>query len=389
MKCITAIVITVGLLCCTTAHAGNITIWNTPQHGANSFNRTPPDEAYFRALKATGVSWVRLAFSKWHGAGRDFLIGDADHYNGIPPADLRTLIQVMDAAHHAGLKVVLVPLSLPGNRWNQHNGGRPDDRLWNDHAYWVQSAAFWCDLALAVKNHPALAGYNLINEPMPEKPLGLDAQATADVRQAWYAKYHGTSHDLPGFYTFLIAAIRQIDPVTPVMVDSGWSANAWGFSYWPKPLADNNVLYAFHMYEPYEATSATDTAHPYPGISAWFGPQQLVWNKAVMARYLAGPFAWAAANGVPQSRVVVSEFGCMRQWADCGAYLGDVLDILNNRSAHWAFYAFREDGWDGMDYEIPADFTSRQFYDFMGQAKAGNIPRTPHPLMDVITAHMN
>ncbi len=172
-----------GLLLASPALAGTpITFWDMPRHGGNSFNQNPPGLAYFQALRATGATWVRLTPSKWKGAGRDFLIGDADHYTGIPPSDLATLEQVLDAARDAGLKVVIAPLSLPGDRWSQQNGNVQDDRLWNDRAYWDQSAAFWSDLATALKGRPEIAGYNILNEPTPEKGMDLDEQRT--VRRA-------------------------------------------------------------------------------------------------------------------------------------------------------------------------------------------------------------
>ena len=369
-----------------------ITFWDTPQYGGNSFNEGIPDEAYFRALKATGATWVRLTFSKWKGEGRDFLIGNADGYKGIPAGDLAKLITCLDAAQAAGIKVVIVPLSLPGDRWSQQNDGKMDDRLWNDRAYWDQSTAFWRDLATALKDHPAVAGYNLINEPTPEKGTGLDEQAVPEVRQAWYAKYKGTTHDLPAFYEQVIKAVRAVDPVTPVMVDGGWYANAGSFSYWPSKLSDDKVLYAFHMYEPYEATSAPNLKRKpqlrYPGVEAWLGAEKVTWNKEVMTRFLAVPFDWAKTHDVPVNRMVTAEFGCVRQWVDCGAYMNDVLDTLNGYGAHWAFYGYREDGWDAMDYELAPSVTQGQFYYLHEQGKADQLKRTPHPLLDVITSHM-
>lgn len=371
------------------ATAADITFWDTPRHGSNCFNESPPDEAYFRALKATGATWVRLTFSKWKGEGRDFLIGNADRYEGIPPSDLATLITVMDAAHAAGLKVVLVPLSLPGNRWVQQNDNQQDDRLWKDRAYWDQSTAFWRDLTVAVKDHPALGGYNLINEPTPEKGAGLDEQADPATRIAWYAQHKGTLRDLPAFYEQIIKAVRQVDADTPIMVDGGWYANAWSFAYWT-PLSDDKVLYAFHMYEPWNITSSPQIKRnpqlPYPGSTVEWGGKERVFDRAAMADFLAVPFDWAKANGVPANRMVAGEFGCVRLWKDCGAYLTDVLDILNDHQAHWAFYSFRE-SWDGMDYEIPADFPPGRFYYFKEQGKMADIPRNG-PLMDIIKSKM-
>ena len=134
-----------------------IDFWNTPQRGGNSFNRLPPSLDYFKALKGYGATWVRLSYDKWQPQQRDFLLGTADGYNGLMPADLATLKATLDRAQAAGLKVVVTPLSLPGMRWRQNNGDRFDDRLWQDKTYWDQSAQFWADLARALKDHPAVA----------------------------------------------------------------------------------------------------------------------------------------------------------------------------------------------------------------------------------------
>jgi endoglucanase len=372
------------------ARAADIAFWDTPRHGGNSFNGQPPDAAWFRALRATGASWARLTFSKWKGEGRDFLIGNADDYRGIPAADLAQLRAVMDAAQAADIKLVLVPLSLPGNRWAQHNGDRQDDRSWRERRYWDQSAAFWRDLAAAVKDHPALAGYNLLNEPTPEKGAGLDEQAAPEERRAWYARHRGTTRDLPAFYEHLLAAIRQVDADTPVMLDGGWYAHAWSFSYWT-PLRDDKLLYAFHMYEPYDITSAPQIKRKrqlrYPGAQVNWGGRSRSFDKAALTDFLAQPFAWAKAHGVPAHRMVAGEFGCVRVWADCGAYLADVLDTLNAHGAHWAFYSFREDVWEGMDYEIPPAFPAGQVYHLREQGKADKVP-LDGPLLGVIRSRM-
>lgn len=334
-----------------------IGFWDQPQHGGNSFNRLPPDDAYFQALAGYGATWVRLSYDKWKPAGRDFLLGDADRYQGIPPADLKTLTDTVDRAGKAGLKVVITPLSLPGMRWAQNNDGKFDGRIWQDKTKWRETAAFWRDLARALKDNPAVAAYNIVNEPAPEKDNGLAEHTDAATMAAWYAGKKGSASDLPAFYETIIAAIREVDPVTPVMVDSGWYAAADAFSYWPAPLSDPKTLYSFHMYEPYAATSAKnlkrDKPYTYPGTVP-FGAGNEVWDGQRVATYLAKPAEWASAQNVPLSRMVAGEFGCMRRWAGCKAYLEDVLTALDNRTLHWAFYSFREDAWDGMDYELGA-----------------------------------
>ena len=85
--------------------------------------------------------------------------------------------------------------------------------------------------------------------------------------------------------------------------------------------------------------------------------------------------------------MVAGEFGCVRVWVDCGAYLGDVLDTLDGHAAHWAFYSFREDVWEGMDYEIPPSFPAGRVYGLREQGRGGEVP-LDGPLMDIIRSRM-
>lgn len=339
----------------TTSAADPFLFWQSPQYGGNSFNRLPPDAEYFQALHGYGATWVRLAWDKWPTTQRDFLLGSADRYQGLNVPDLQTLLTTLDAASAAGLKVVLTPLTLPGARWIQHNDGRFDDRLWQDKAYWRQAADFWRDLARALKGNPAVAGYNIINEPAPEKMGGLAEHASQNEMQRWVVKNQGSARDLRAFYTQVIAAIREVDPTTPVMVDGGWYAAADGFDTLQKPLEDPRVLYSFHMYEPYAATSAPNlkrkTPWSYPGIVPFAGKKEM-WDAVRVSRYMQTFFDWAEKQNIPATHLVAGEFGCVRQLPGCTQYLNDVLAVLDKKKVHWAFYSFREDSWDGMDYEL-------------------------------------
>lgn len=364
-----------------------IGFWDTPQHGGNSFNRLPPDSAYFQALRGYGASWVRLSYDKWQPQQRDFLLGDADHYAGLQQKDLATLKAVLDRADAAGLKVVIAPLSLPGMRWAQNNGDTFDGRLWQDKAYWGEAAQFWRDLAAALKDHPSVAAYNIVNEPAPEKNNGLAEHADAATMKAWYAKQKETARDLPAFYETVIKAIREVDPKTPIMTDAGWYAAADAFSYWPAALSDSRVLYSVHMYEPYAATSAPnlkrDKPYAYPGVVP-YGEGEENWDAVRVASYLKLPVDWADAHGVPRNRMVAAEFGCMRRLSFCKQYLEDVLTPLDAAKLHWAFYSFREDSWDGMDYELGNAKVNWKYWEAIDAGKPDPVKRKATPEFEPI-----
>lgn len=373
------------------AAADLISFWDKPMKGGNVFNAGPKDEGYFQSLADTGATWVRLTFSKWKGQGRDFLIGDADHYTGLAAEDFAVLRAELDAAHAAGLKVVIAPLTLPGARWSQQNGGKFDDRLWSEAAYQDQAIRFWGDLAAALRDHPAIAAYNILNEPAPEKTSGGIENGSDQQLRDWQASQTGGTRDLTVFYTRVIAKIREVDPVTPIMVDGGWFANPRSLAAWPQALADDRVLYAFHMYEPYAATSAPNmkrgTPLRYPGVATEYSGGDVSWDRETVATHIGAAFNWAKAQGLPPTRVIAAEFGCMRLWKDCGTYLTDVMDAIEARGGHWAFYSFREDEWEGMDYELPTRVTPGQFYWLTGEGKGHTLPRDGE-LMDLLRNRM-
>src|SRR5690606_39285128 len=58
-------------------------------------------------------------------------------------------------------------------------------------------------------------------------------------------------------------------------------------------------------------------------------------DRKAVAGHIGAAFDWAKAEGLPPTRVVAAEFGCMRLWADCGTYLADVMDAVEERGGHW------------------------------------------------------
>src|SRR5438128_7141169 len=103
------------------ADSAKIDFWAAQRKGANMMNAVQT-EAQFAAAAERGIQWIRLAPDKWKAHGKDFLIGDADHYTGLDPVDLAALKAALAAADRHHVKVVLTMLSLPGGRWRQLNG---------------------------------------------------------------------------------------------------------------------------------------------------------------------------------------------------------------------------------------------------------------------------
>ena len=326
--------------------------WDEQRRGANFFNEVETRER-IRAAREAGIEWVRLVPDKWKAKERDFLLGDAGSFGGLVPEDLARLEEVLGWAEAEGMPVVVGMLNLPGCRWVQQNGGVQDYRLWKDVRYQEQAAAFWKELASRLRDHPAVVAYNPLNEPHPERQAGHDGAEEPGFLE-WLEAHRGTTADLDLFYARIVRAIRDVDPYTPILVEGYGHGSVAGLTHLA-PLDDPTILYSFHFYDPwqYTARKANKDRYAYPDKmpAYWDGPAEK-WERDVLAGMMNPVEEWAKRNGIPASRVVAAEFGCDRGAPGAREYLADILTTLNDRGWHWAFYSFREDAWDRMDYEV-------------------------------------
>lgn len=329
-----------------------LAFWDQQRKGANGGGEDGSPE-WFEAARATGIEYIRLSPTSMKSDSRDFLMGNADAFFGIPKQDFEMLVEVLDRADEAGIKIVLTTFSLPGRRWRQHNNMEFDFRLWNDHAFQDQTMAFWQELAFELKDHPAIVGYNIVNEPHPEREAGFEADKT-DGFEKWLEENEGGVADLNRFYVRMVDVIRSVDPLTPIMVDSRFHANPAGFSTL-KPIDDEAVLYSFHFYEPWIFTTfrVNEGRFAYPErMPAGRGDETEAWSIADLALRMKPVRDWADKHGIPANRIHFAEFGCGRKVEGAQQYLADVIKLANQAGWHWAFYSFRAGGWDSMNYEL-------------------------------------
>ena len=283
------------------------------------------------------------------------------------------------------MPVVMGMLNLPGARWVQQNGGKQDYRLWNEERYQEQAAAFWKELASKLKDHPAVVAYNPLNEPHPAREAGHD-DADAEGFPAWLETHRGTTADLDRFYERILRAIREVDPLTPVLVEGYGHGSVKGLTCL-SPVDDPAVLYSFHFYDPwqYTARKANKGRYAYPDRmpAYWDGPAEK-WDRDALAKMMEPVAAWAAKHGVPTSRIVAAEFGCDRGAPGAREYLEDILTTLNGRGWHWAFYSFREDAWDRMDYEVGTGGLGAAYWEAVERGETPDRPWRDNPLWRVL-----
>jgi len=338
-----------------------LAFWQDQQKGTNYFNQTPTKE-WFKAAHDANIKFVRLVYDKWKREQAYFLMGSADHYEGIVEKDFLQLKGYLDYADSLDIKVVICPISIPGEKWRQSNNGKNDGRLWKNFEYADQVARFWRDLAIRLRDHPAVVGYNLVNEPHPEIYFNKYSFWKRDL-QEWYETVKGMPADLNLFNKKIVQAIRTVDTATPIILESGLYATPWAFDYL-EPLADDKIIYSFHMYEPYSFTNKklNKGQYKYGGtIPIEETNEDFELNRESLIQFFQPINEWCEKHKIPTNRIWVGEFGCNRHIEGVEDYLKDLISIFNQHQWHWSFYAFREDVWEAMDYELG---TEKVFYKY-------------------------
>lgn len=330
--------------------------WTEPRRGANYF-AAPMNSEWIEAAQNLGIGWVRLAFNIWPTESRDFLLGDADQYDGLVPEDLALVRSQLDLAAEHELPIVLTTLSLPGTRWRQHNDFENDHRLWESpHIFRPQAVAFWADLVDAVGDHPALVAVNVLNEPRPRRHEAVNP-----------------------FYDVVLTEVRRTHPELPMMFDAPADASPEGFPSLT-PLDDPAGLYDLHLYEPWDFVNwrRNQGRYPYPGND---GNGRRV-DREYLSNALDAVRQWQTANGVEAHQMVLGEFGIDRRIPGAERYLADVIDLAEARGWHWAFYAFRD--WQALDYELGPDPLPRGYHMAWERGEPMTLERVPNPMIDVI-----
>ncbi|WP_126651664.1 glycoside hydrolase family 5 protein [Chryseobacterium aureum] len=381
-----------------------IDFWENQKKGTNFFNERENKER-FQSAKELNISFTRMAPNKWRiGSPKnklgDFLIGAQDHPNKNPnQAHIKYLKSIVDIAYKEGLPVILTMLSLPHSRWSQHGKGEIEERkIWEDFKSQDEAIIFWKELAKELKDHKGIVALNIRNEPSPERAKGVAFKDwyTENYEQ-WNEKIKGTPQDLNLFYKKVVSAIREVDKDIPIVLDSGFFATPWAFKILDaikdkNGNNDQNILYSFHFYEPYnyasrpncnkfDGTKTGETSNAgiaekckynYPGIiptGELPNAKSIEWNEETMINFLKPVNDFQKRNNIPSNRILVGEFGVYRTNPDAEKYLKDMIEIFDENKWHWAFYSFREDNWDKMDYELGDKKVHWTYWDTINEGK--------------------
>ncbi|NLC55241.1 MAG: glycoside hydrolase family 5 protein [Armatimonadetes bacterium] len=288
-----------------------------------------PNEFRDEDLRVLGQEWkanvIRWQMTRnWGQAGTD---RDLEEYGRWIDSELADLDKALEACRRYGLLAVIDLHSPPGGRYENN-----DLAIFHEPRYQDAFVALWEKIARRYRGHPAVWGYDLVNEPVQNvpPPEGVADYLGAQVRAA--------------------RAIRAIDPDTPIFIEADEWDSAAGFRNL-EPVDVPRVIYQVHMYVPGEFTHqgvyGSSTGVRYPGK---IGATE--WNKEQLRKVLQPVREFQLAYNV---HIYVGEFSAIR-WAPGDSayrYLKDCIELFEEYGWDWTYHAYRE--WDGWSVEHGPD----------------------------------
>lgn len=337
--------------------------WENGFGGVNMFSDSPEDD--FRAAADYGIKVIRV------GAvcgARDlrYLVDEKGEQAAACSDVVDRLTRMIVMAKRYGLKVILSPSHLPGRLFTTR-GEPPDLRMWSNATYRRRIVGLWSDLARELGDIKEIIGYDLINEPFTPEDTASD-----------FFEYSESASDvvLNDLYRDIVDAIRRFDRKRLIILEAACWANPLAMSA-IHPISDEAIGYSFHMYVPHRYTMRADNGgrYAYPGnIPRWPSRPKAeldLWDRHKIEHVLARAVAWQAVHGISPRRILVGEFGVSRDSAGAASYLSDLTSIFAQNGWNWCLYAFRDDAWDAMDYELSED-------------RSNMLNRHHNPLFDVV-----
>ncbi len=277
------------------------------------------DEADIAFMKSLGATVVRLSVNYRH------FEDDAQPFEYLEAGFARLDRAIEWCARH-GLYAIIDLHAVQGwqnTDWHSDNSSR-HSLFWQHPHFQERFIALWQEFARHYKGNPAIAGYNLMNEPVNNAPGGR------------FSNTYATDWDsINRIYRRTVEAIRTIDTEHIIFLEGDYFSTR--FDGLEAPFAAN-LVYSSHNY-----TAAGFGPGPYPGT---FGGQQ--WNRAYQETVLLTRQGtqFAQRHTVP---LWVGEFGAVyngpaEEIPDRVQALDDQLEVFNAHRIHWTMWTYKDVG---------------------------------------------
>ena len=236
---------------------------------------------------------------------------------------------LMDAAQAHGLAVVLDLHVAPGGQ----NNTPPADNtwgaamLWSERAFRDRTVAIWNELARRYASHPALLGFNVLNEPQLDQYQACDESAQAAAMNSLYAS--------------LLDAIRNVSPASWIIFDAPLPRHGFSRLLDVSLFADPFTAWSFHHYPLAPWDQGINAEHRKPDNNEPSHLREFVTDR------IREEIAFAEQIGRP---VLLGEFGFHRQW-DAALGLPVVkaqIEVAEECGFGWLIWAYKDIGVMGL-----------------------------------------
>lgn len=363
-----------------TATRDEWSLWVDGPHlrGANIYQRRvypELDGTDFLGPGPLGPPYTQEDFDNLAALGANYVnISHPGLFTEEPPYRLDPDVQdnldrLLDMAGKAGLFAVITFRTGPGRSefwafWGEDTASNPDEgwfdpryynnRVWADQAAqdgWVE---MWRYTARRYRDNPTVVGYDLMCEPNSNE---VGAYPATDPLNIWnpdvfYALYSDTIHDWNQLYPRIVAAIREEDSQTPVLVEGmGYSAVEW--LPYLEPADDPRTVYTIHQYAPHQYThqQADASGCAYPGTCDvdWDGDAE-TFDRTWLEGLLSTVDIFRATCAVP---VAANEFGVVRWAPGAAAFMDDQMGLFERLGLNYALWVW-DPAWMPWEREIDA-----------------------------------
>ena len=218
------------------------------------------------------------------------------------------------------------------------------DTVWLDRQAQAGWADMWRYAAEHFRDQHIVVGYKLMVEPNAAAfHLGIYDPAV------FYRDYAGSTYDWNSFFPAIIAAIREVDSQTPILVSADDFSSIEWLPY-VNLVTDERTLYYVDQYAPHAYTHQDASAiFSYPGtFDTDFDGDSEVFDLAWLEDHLNGIDAFMAQTG---EHVAVEEFGVHRWSPGAVNYLSDEMALFEARNLNYAIWEWTS-SWKEYSVEV-------------------------------------
>jgi aryl-phospho-beta-D-glucosidase BglC (GH1 family) len=251
-------------------------------------------------IRAMGANCIRLVTVFW--------TFEEEPYK-YSAESFRRLDRVIEECGEKGIWVVLSCNSAPGGQNpHRHGGAQGANEFWNNPEYQKRYAAMWREIASHYKDSRAVAGYDVLNEPVPPDQAAL-ARAYRDIVDS--IRSTGDRHII-----FLQYPLRaHVDLPT---------------------VGGENIAYSFHYYAPTEFTHQKVKGTRYPGTI-----EGKPWNRESIERVVSRRYIESAQR--EGLCLWVGEFGAVDEVPEDDelTWIGDCISTWEKFGIGWCYYLYK------------------------------------------------